>query len=102
MHDLTYAARPLAALPAAVREPSYAAQILTVAERLLQRDCTEPVDAWTLDDDLTTATDAIVATLPAVVAESAALLARAQLPPFTGISRGEYALRLHTAARELG
>ncbi|MCX4974249.1 hypothetical protein [Streptomyces sp. NBC_00620] len=99
MPDLTYAPRPLAALPAAVREPSYAAQILTVTAWVLEQDPARAVTETGLHRALQTAAATIVGTLPAVVAETATLRARAELPPYTGTSRGEYALRLRAAAK---
>ncbi|KMS71319.1 hypothetical protein ACH49_24815 [Streptomyces leeuwenhoekii] len=83
-------------------EPSYAAQVLTVAARVLRlHDSTGPVDPWNVHDALTTGEQAVLTTLPESVRTDASTRARAALPPITRISRGEYALRLADAAKGL-
>ncbi|MGW3410273.1 hypothetical protein [Streptomyces sp. NPDC000888] len=90
---------PLAVLPPAVAEPSYAAQILTVTAWVLAQDPALLVTETGLHRALQTADATITGTLPAVVAETATLRAHAQLPPYADTSRGEYALRLRAAAK---
>lgn len=99
MPDLTHPPMQPAALPSAVTGPSYAAQILTVAAWVLELDSTGAMTQPGLEDALTTAAAGVVSHLPAVVAETATLRARTQLTPYTGISHGEYALRLRAVAR---
>lgn len=101
MLDLTHPPTQLAALPAAVTEPPYAAQILTVTAWALELAPTAPVSQAILDDALRTAAAGIVGHLPAVVAESATLRARTHLLPYTDITHAEYALRLRATAKEM-
>ncbi|MEU4169472.1 hypothetical protein AB0F46_21675 [Streptomyces sp. NPDC026665] len=101
MLDLTHPPAKLAALPATVTDPPYAAQILTVLAWVLELAPTVPVTQAGLDDALRTAAAGIVGHRPAVVAESATLRARAELDPITNITRAEYALRLRATAKEL-
>lgn len=78
---------------------SYAAQILTVAARVLPYgDSVGDVNPWNLHEALTTAEDAIVGQLPEAVRHDASTRARASLPKLTAISRGEYAQQLRTMA----
>lgn len=101
MHDLTHRPPPRAVLPPAVPEPSYAAQILTVTAWVLELVAVEPLTQAALDDALRTAAAGIVGHLPAVVAESATLRARAHLAPLPDITHAEYALRLRATAKEM-
>ncbi|MEU9134622.1 hypothetical protein AB0D33_01405 [Streptomyces sp. NPDC048404] len=102
MHDLTHRPPPRAVLPPTVAEPSYATQILTVTAWVLELVAVEPLTQAALDDALRTATAGIVGHLPAVVAESATLRARSQLPSYDDVTHAEYALRIRAAAKALG
>lgn len=100
--ERTHQINPGEVLATVLAEPSYAAQILIVAARVLSHgDSVGPVDAWNLHDALTTAEAAIVGTLPEAVQHDASARARAALPPLTRISRGEYAIQLSAAAKDL-
>jgi hypothetical protein len=99
--DLTHRPSPLAASPASVTEPPYATQILTVTACLLELSPTTTLTQPTLDGALLTAAAGIVGHLPAVVAESATIRARAHLTPLTDITHAECALRLRATAREM-
>ncbi|MCG0066286.1 hypothetical protein L0F81_23845 [Streptomyces tricolor] len=89
---------PTSVLP----EPSYAAQILTVAARVLcLGSSVAPVTPWSVHDALTTGEKAITATLPDAVRADASARARAMLPQIARTSCGEYAVRLADAARDL-
>jgi hypothetical protein len=84
-----------------VEQPSYAAQILTVAARLLELDIFTPLTPWSLDQAVTGAEKAILHTLPESVQHIASTRARNHLPyPYAG-TRREYADRLHAAAKEI-
>ncbi|GAA1431769.1 hypothetical protein GCM10009601_51430 [Streptomyces thermospinosisporus] len=83
-------------------QPSYAAQVLLVTATILELAPTRPVDHETREHALDVAHDAILATLPDPVSRDAMDRAYRALPELTGISRGEYALRLRHAAKELG
>ncbi|MFD3929705.1 hypothetical protein [Streptomyces sp. NPDC058614] len=80
-------------------EPSYAAQILLTTAAILDMHPTAPLTPSTVDQALRVAADAIVSRLPAVVAADSSHIARQALPTSAGITRGEYALRLRTAAK---
>lgn len=87
--------------PASVlTEPSYAAQILIITARLLGENV-DDIGRWTLDERLTTATDAICGTLPEAVRTDATTRARNALPPLGRISCGQYAELLRRAAKGL-
>jgi hypothetical protein len=101
VHDLTHRPTALAALPQAVAEPSYAAQILTTIAWVLGLTPAAQLTEATLEDALRTAAAGIVGHLPAVVAESATLRARAHLAPLSDITHAEYALRLRATAKEM-
>jgi hypothetical protein len=99
--DLTHPPTKLAALPAAITDPPYAAQILTVTACLLELSPSETLAPPTLDGALLTAAAGVIGDLPAVVVEGATLRARAHLPLYADITHGEYALLLRAAAKEL-
>jgi hypothetical protein len=101
LSNLTHRPPRLAVPPNTLAEPSYAAQILTITAWVLELVAVEPLTQAALDDALRTAAAGIVGHLPAVVAESASLRARATLTPIADITHGEYALRLRAAAREM-
>jgi hypothetical protein len=84
-----------------IEQPSYAAQVLTVTARLLERDTISEVTPWSLDQDLAVAETAILGTLPESVRHIASTRARRALPvPYAG-NRGAYAGRLRAAAEAL-
>ncbi|WP_228985065.1 hypothetical protein, partial [Streptomyces sp. DH12] len=77
--------------------------VLTVAARVLRlQGSADPVTPWTVHDALTTGEAAVLDSLPEAVRADASARARNTLPQITRISRGEYALRLQAAAKELG
>ncbi|OQQ16114.1 hypothetical protein B0675_02175 [Streptomyces sp. M41(2017)] len=102
MPNLTHPALQTAVTPPAALDPPYAAQILTVTAWALELAPTNQLTEAGLDDAFRTAVAGIVGHLPAVVAETATLNARAYLEPLTDITRAEYALRLRSTGRELG
>lgn len=103
MPDLTQPDPVDVALRVLLTEPSYAAQTLIVTARVLEMDATRPMTARAREHAIDIAADTILSKLPdPVCKDSIARLYRvlpALAPPAT---RGEYALRLRAAARDLG
>lgn len=86
----------------ALPEPSYPAQILTVAARILTMEPPHwTLDTHTLNAAMHTAGRAVLATLPESVQQEARSRTRAALPAIAGQSRGQYAERLRYTARGL-
>ncbi|MFE3853406.1 hypothetical protein ACFXPN_20000 [Streptomyces griseorubiginosus] len=83
-------------------EPTYAAQVLLVAARMLTMDSDEPMTGRVGGMAMNIATDAVLTPLPQAVREDSLIRARRVLPDLSGITRGEAALRLRAAAEELG
>ncbi|MFI6639967.1 hypothetical protein [Streptomyces sp. NPDC050504] len=81
-------------------EPSFPAQILIVAARLMASS-TDPINPWTLHQRLTTAEDAICGILPDPVRTDASSRARAALPPLGGAPQWQYATTLREIAGSL-
>ncbi|MFI5685875.1 hypothetical protein [Streptomyces sp. NPDC051636] len=90
------------ALRRLIEQPSYGAQLLNFAARLLNMDATADMDDASLRRAMNIATDAVLKDLPEVVRDIALQRARSHMPPLTGITRGEAALRLRAAAGALG
>ncbi|WP_330339381.1 hypothetical protein [Streptomyces sp. NBC_00557] len=89
------------ALRRLIEQPSYAAQLLTIAARLLQMDASAAMDDATLRRAMNIAIDAVLANLPEAVRETALERAESHLPDLAGVTRGEAALRLRAAAEVL-
>ncbi|WP_405925441.1 hypothetical protein [Streptomyces sp. NBC_00035] len=85
-----------------LEQPSYAAQVLITLARLLEMDYQQPVNGLALERAMDIAADTVLRPLPDVVTRDSLTRAYAAMPPTAGISRGEYALRLRAAAKELG
>lgn len=90
-----------AALRRLIEQPSYAAQTLTVAARLLEMDAAQPITGCAREHAIDIAAETILGRLPDVVAAESMTRLYGALPPLAPISRGEYALRARAAAREL-
>ncbi|MFE9935877.1 hypothetical protein [Streptomyces hirsutus] len=90
------------ALRRLIEQPSYGAQALIVTARMLELDSTEPVTRLACERALDIAADTILRNLPDVVCSDSMDRVYRALPPLTQITRGEYALRLRAAAKELG
>ncbi|WP_328439346.1 hypothetical protein OHA71_23700 [Streptomyces sp. NBC_00444] len=90
------------ALRVLLTEPSYAAQTLIVAARMLEMDAGQPVTGLACEHAIDIAADAILGQLPDPVSEDSLARLYRVLPPLATVSRGEYALRLRAAAKELG
>lgn len=102
MVDLTQPSDMDEALRTLVEQPSYAAQVLTVAARLAEYRGTTLVTPWSLNEDLLIAEAAILDPLPEAVQHIASTRARTHLPyPYVGTGN-EYATRLRAAAKALG
>lgn len=79
--------------------PSYTAQVLLVAARVLDMDPATELLPVTIAFTLNTATDTVLCTLPDAVADATRAAVRKALPEArTGETRGEYALRLRQIA----
>lgn len=91
---------PSAPLPATPLDgPSYTAQVLLVAARLLRVTPTAELTPSGLTYAMTIATDSVLGTLPEVVAEATITAVAEVLPEARpGETRGEYAIRLHDEA----
>ena len=102
MHDLTQPDPVDVALQVLLTQPSYAAQMLITTARLLEMEPTDPLTGPGLERAIDVAADAILRTLPDVVArDSMQRLYRALPDRPAPITRGEYALRLRQAARSI-
>lgn len=82
--------------------PSYAAQVLIVAARMLEMDPAEPMTGRAGSMAMNIATDTVLKPLPAAVRDDSVDRARRVLPDLSGITRGEAALRLRAAAQDIG
>jgi len=83
-------------------QPTYAAQVLIVAARMLTMDPDAPMSGRAGAMAMEIATDTVLATLPEAVREDSIGRARRVLPDLSGITRSEAALRLRAVAQELG
>ena len=82
--------------------PSYTARVLLAAARVLDMDPATELYPVTITFAMDTATDAVLGTLPDVVAEATRAAVREVLPEARpGETRGEYALRLRKIARDV-
>lgn len=90
------------ALRRLIDEPSYAAQVLKTTARLLEMDPTVPMTDAALGRATNIAADTVLQKLPDVIRRDSLDRAAAAVPDLTGITRGEAALRLRAAAKELG
>ncbi|MFF9043316.1 hypothetical protein [Streptomyces parvulus] len=103
MADLTQPPDIDEALRRLIEQPSYAARLLVVTARMLEMDATEPMTDVADRRALNIATDVILTPLPQAVRDDALARATRARPVLTdGITRGEAALRLRAAARDLG
>jgi hypothetical protein len=103
MPDTTDLSQANEALRQALAQPSLAARLITaVAGHLSAHSPQDELTPTGWGRALTTATIQTFARIPETPAVCAAAKAVAALPPaFRGITRGEYALRLHSTARGL-
>lgn len=91
------------ALRVLLDQPSYAAQVLIVTARMLEMDPTQPMSDRAGGMAMTIAIDTVLKPLPQVINDDSVARATRALPDLTGdITRGEAALRLRAAAKELG
>lgn len=90
------------ALRRLIEQPSYGAQILVVTARMLEMDAAEAMTGLAYERALDIAADIIVGQLPDAVSEDALDRVYRVRPPIAAVTRGEYALRLRAAAKELG
>jgi hypothetical protein len=100
--DLTQPTPTDVALRRLIEQPSYGAQVLIVMARMLEMDPAEPMTGRAGAMAMNIATDAVLTPLPHVVRADSIDRARRVLPDLSGITRGEAALRLRAAAKELG
>jgi hypothetical protein len=90
------------ALKVLLDTPSYAAQLLITTARLLEMDPTQPLTGLARERAIDIASDAILRTLPDVVARDSMQRMYRALPDTPApITRGEYALRLRQAATNM-
>ncbi|MFJ2007028.1 hypothetical protein [Streptomyces chartreusis] len=101
--DLTQPDPVDVALRVLLTEPSYAAQTLITTARMLEMDAARPMTAAAREHAMDIAVDTILSTLPEAVNLDSVKRVYGALPPLapTG-TRGEYALRLRQAAKDLG
>ncbi|MBK3572619.1 hypothetical protein JHN63_02025 [Streptomyces sp. MBT65] len=90
------------ALRRLIEQPSYAAQVLIVMARMLEMDGTQPVGPVAQRRALDIATDTVLGTLPEVVRRDSLERAHRVMPDLSAGTRGETALRLRAAAKNLG
>lgn len=90
------------ALQRLIEQPSYGAQVLVVTARMLEMDAAEPMTRLAYERALDIAADAVVGQLPEAVSEDTLDRVYRVRPPIHAVTRGEYALRLRAAAKELG
>jgi hypothetical protein len=90
------------ALRRLIEQPSYDAQVLIVTARMLEMDPTEPMTQRAGGMAMTIAIDTVLKPLPKAAADDSVARATRALPDLTGITRGEAALRLRKAAKDLG
>ncbi|MEU6376785.1 hypothetical protein [Streptomyces sp. NPDC046909] len=90
------------ALKQLIEQPSYGAQVLVVTARMLEMDSAEPMTVLARERALDIAADAILGRLPDAVSEDSLARAYRMLPAIGRTTRGEYALHLRAAAKELG
>ncbi|MEU8555937.1 hypothetical protein AB0C80_18375 [Streptomyces anthocyanicus] len=103
MADLTQPPDIDEALRQLIEQPSYGAQVLIVTARMLEMDPAEPMSDRAGGLAMTIAIDAVLGTLPQVVSDDSVDRATRALPDLAGdITRGEAALRLRAAAKDLG
>ncbi|MEI5522514.1 hypothetical protein WB388_18085 [Streptomyces brasiliscabiei] len=103
MPDLTQPSPVDVALKVLLDTPSYAAQMLITTARLLEMDAAVALDGPSLERAIDIAADTILRTLPDVVAEDSIGRMYRVLPDRpASVTRGEYALLLRRAAKELG
>lgn len=102
MPDLTQPDPVDVALDVLLNQPSYAAQMLITTARLLEMDPTHPVTGLDVERAIDIAGDAILRTLPDVVAaDSMQRMYRALPDRPAPLTRGEYALHLRQAAKNV-
>jgi hypothetical protein len=100
--DLTQPDPVDVALQTLLTQPSYAAQMLITTARLLEMDPTHLLNGIHLERAIDIAADAILRTLPDVVArDSMQRMYRALPDRPTPLTRGEYALHLRQAAKTM-
>ena len=91
------------ALRVLLTEPSYAAQTLIVTARMLEEDHASPMTALAREHAMDIAIDSILGNLPEAVGYDSVRRVYRALPPLAPLTtRGEYALRLRQAAKDLG
>ncbi|MDX2698950.1 hypothetical protein [Streptomyces ipomoeae] len=102
MADLTQPDPVDVALHVLLTQPSYAAQMLITTARLLEMDAAHPLTGPDLERAIDVAADAILRTLPNVVAcDSMQRFYRALPDRPAAVTRGEYAPHLRLAALAL-
>ncbi|WP_371579448.1 hypothetical protein [Streptomyces sp. NBC_01314] len=103
MPDLTQPNPVDVALKVLLDTPSYAAQMLITTARLLEMDASQPLAGLDLERAIDIAADTILRPLPNVVAQDSISRMYRVLPDRPALlTRGEYALLLRRAAKELG
>jgi len=100
--DLTQPTPTDEALRRLIEQPSYAAQVLIVTARILETDPGEPMTGQAGATATSIAVDTVLKPLPQAVREDSAVRARRVMPDLSGITRGEAAVRLRSAAEALG
>lgn len=87
--------------PSPTPPPSYAAQVLTVAARILDMHPDAFANPRLISQAYAIATDAILTTPPAAVTEDSAARAEDAMPSYDGQLCGEYAAHLRQIAKGL-
>lgn len=103
MPDLTQPDPVDVGLRVLLTEPSYAAQVLIIFARVLEIDAREEMTGLVRERGIDIAADTILRTLPDVVARESLARVYNAMPALTlDATRGQYALLVRTAARDLG
>ncbi|MDT0476229.1 hypothetical protein RM863_29300 [Streptomyces sp. DSM 41014] len=90
------------ALQRLIAQPSFTSQVLTRTADHLDMDPTTPMSEWAGGIAMQAAVDLVLADLPQAVQDEVHDRLARHTPDTTGITRGEAALRLRAAAKDLG
>ncbi|WP_157876878.1 hypothetical protein [Streptomyces graminilatus] len=103
MHDLTQPDPVDVGLRILIDQPSYGAQVLITFARLLELDGREEMTGLVRERGIDIAADTILRLLPDAVCRESLARAYDAMPALAlDVTRGQYALLVRTAARELG
>ncbi|MFJ2515591.1 hypothetical protein ACIPEL_36240 [Streptomyces griseoviridis] len=90
------------ALQRLIAQPSFTSQVLTRTADYLDMEPTKLMTEWADGIAMQAAADTVLTDLPQAVRDEVYSRLARHTPDTTGITRGEAALRLRAAARDLG